>query len=256
MGFLSFLDPVMDFLFGWVLNLTPFWAVLIISFLISLIIVVIYKLTTDQTLMKDLKDETKAFQKQMKELKEHPEEMMKVQKKAMQTNMKYMTHSMRPTLITFIPIILIFGWLQAHLAVEPLMPGQEFSVEVLFEKGVVGNISVTSPEGIEITGKSSKKIDDGNVVFTFKGDEGVYKAPSLEFDVNGKIHTKEIIISKERKYAEPLTSIKDDSVKSIETIHDKLVVMNLFGWELGWFGSYFVFVLVFSMALRRLMKVY
>ena len=256
MGFLSFLDPTLDFLLGWSLNLTPFWTVFLISFLISLIIVVIYKLTTDQKLMKDLKEEIKSFQKQMKELKAHPEEMMKIQKKAMQTNMKYMSHSMRPTLITFIPIILIFGWLQAHMAVMPITPGQEFSVEVLFEKGVSGNIIATTPEGIEITGEKSKSIDDGKAVFTFKGDAGEYKAPSLEFDVNGQTYAKEVIISNEKEYAQPLKQIKDDTVKSISTIHGKLIVMNLFGWKLGWFGSYFVFVLIFSMALRKLLKVY
>ena len=256
MGFLSFLDPALDFSFGWTLSLTPFWAILIMSFLISLLIVVIYKFTTDQKLMKDLKDEIKVFQKQMKELKAKPEEMMKIQKKAMQTNMKYMSHSMRPTLITFIPIILIFGWLQGHLAVMPLMPEQEFAIEVIFDKGVSGNINVTAPEGIEITGEKSKEISDGKSVFTFKGAEGVYTAPSIEFSVDGRTYTKEIIISNERNYEIPLKTIKDKTVKSINTIHEKTIVMNLFGWKLGWLGSYIIFALLFSIVLRKLMKVY
>ncbi len=256
MGFLSFLDPALDFMFGWTLLLTPFWALLIMSFLISLVIVVIYKWTTDQKLMKDLKDETKAFQKQMKELKAHPEEMMKVQKKAMQTNMKYMTHSMRPTLITFIPIILIFGWLQGHLAVEPIMPGHEFSVEVMFEKGITGNITAAVPDGIRVTGEHTKVIDNGKAVFTFKGDAGTYRAPGLDFTVNDKTYTKEIIIGTDRNYETPLKVVKDKTVKSINTMHEKTIVMNLLGWKLGWLGTYIIFALVFSLVLRKLMKVY
>jgi len=135
MGIFSFLDPVLNFVLGPLLLLMPFWALLIISFVISLLIVLIYKWITDQNLMRQLKEEQKELQKQMKELKAHPEEAMKVQKQLMQTNMKYMGQSMKPTLITFIPIILIFGWLQGHLAYEPIMPGQEFSAIVNFEEG-------------------------------------------------------------------------------------------------------------------------
>ena len=41
--------------------------------------------------MKRLKTELKELQKEMKELKNHPEKAMAVQKKAMDTNMKYET---------------------------------------------------------------------------------------------------------------------------------------------------------------------
>ena len=52
----------------------------------------------------------------MKTLRSDPDKMMVVQRKAMETNMKYMMQSMRPTLFTLIPIIVIFGWLNATLA--------------------------------------------------------------------------------------------------------------------------------------------
>ena len=110
----NFFNMIMDPVLRPLLYLSPFWGILIISFLVSLIISVIYKYVTDQNLMKQLKAEMKEFQKEMKELRQHPEKMMEVQKKAMETNMKYMTQSFKPTLFTFIPIIIIFSWLSAH----------------------------------------------------------------------------------------------------------------------------------------------
>ena len=53
-----------------------------------------------------MKDKLKGYQKQMKEIRNNPKEMMAVQKKTMELNMKYMKHSLKPTLITFLPIIL------------------------------------------------------------------------------------------------------------------------------------------------------
>jgi uncharacterized membrane protein (DUF106 family) len=32
--------------------------------------------------------------------------------------------------------------------------------------------------------------------------------------------------------------------------------MNLFGWEVGWLGTYIVFSIVFSMGLRKILKLH
>ena len=108
----------------------------------------------------------KEFQNEMKELNNHPEKMMAVQKKSMQTNMKYMGLSMKPTLVTFIPIIIIFGWMHSHLAYEPILPGQDFTVNANF-KNAEGIITLSVPEGMEIISDKTQKIkyDKSNWVF-------------------------------------------------------------------------------------------
>jgi len=109
-------SATLDFVFGPLLKLPTLAAVIILSFLISLLITLIYKWTTNQSVMKELKDEIKKLQEQAKQLKEQPDKAMEIHKKVMETNMQYMSHSMKPTLITFLPIILIFGWMQQHFA--------------------------------------------------------------------------------------------------------------------------------------------
>ena len=76
MVFENFLNPIL----GPLLNLPTLWAVIILSFLISLIITVVYKYTTNQDLMKQLKGEMKEFQREVKELKKEPDRAMTVQK--------------------------------------------------------------------------------------------------------------------------------------------------------------------------------
>ncbi len=256
MGFLDFLNPVFDFLFGWLLLLPPFWAILILSFIMSLIVIIITKYTTDQDLMKHLKEESKDLQKQMRELKDQPEKLMEVQKKHMQSSMKYMTQSFRPMIFTFIPIIIIFGWISAHLAYEPILPGQEFSVKVQLDKGVAGVISATAPEGITLTGDASKKISDGIVIFTFKGDAGNYSAPGIVFSVNGKEYHKDVKITTKREYINPIKPVRDGTVRQIETLHEKVKVIKLGSFSLSWIWSYIIFSIIFSSLLRKWMKVY
>ncbi|MBI4145251.1 DUF106 domain-containing protein [Candidatus Woesearchaeota archaeon] len=254
MGFFSFLDPVMNFLLGWVLNLSPFLGVLILSFILSLLIVLIYKFTTNQDLMRSLKTEIKDLQKQMKELKHDPGRMMEVNKKAMEANMKYMSHSFKPMLFTFLPVILIFGWMNTHLAFEPIMPGQEFTMTVLFEKGASGNITINTPDGIILTGDASRTITDGNAIFTLKAAQGGLYA--VNFDFAGKQYLKEVEITSERRYLEPLLSVNDDDIKTITTDHAKTRVIRIGGFGLTWLWSYIIFSIAFSIGLRKLMKVY
>ena len=186
--FENLLNPVFDPL----LALPMVWVVVIMAFVITLIITVIYKLTTNQSLMKDLKNEMKELQKEMKELRSQPEKMMVVQKKAMQTNMKYMSHSMRSMLFTFVPIILIFGWMNSHLAFEPIMPGQDFTTSVLFYDGVKGDVELRVPEGLILNGENIKKIDNNEVKWVLNGEEGGYL---LEYEVGSSRYTKEVIIT-------------------------------------------------------------
>jgi len=248
MVFESVLNPI----FSPLLNLPTLWAVIFLSFIISLIITIIYKYTTDQNLMKQLKEEIKTFQKQIKELKKEPEKAMQIQKKSMQTNMKYMMQSMKSTLYSFIPIILIFGWMNANFAYESIMPGQEFTTTVIFENNANGFIELSVPEGITISGKTKKEIKDSEVTWLLSGERGEYL---LEYIFDGKKYNKEVLIS-ENRYMDPIKSVRDGTVKSVEVEHNKKILFNLFGWKLGWLATYIIFAIIFSILVRKVIKVY
>lgn len=248
MVFEKFLDPV----FSPLLNLPTLWAVILLSFFISLIITLIYKYVTDQNLMKQLKEEMKEFQKQIKELKKEPEKAMQVQKQSMKTNMKYMTLSMKSTLYSFIPIILIFGWMSANFAYDPILPGQEFTTTVTFKEGAQGKIELSVPEGITINGRAKKDIRDREAKWLLSGERGEYL---LEYIFNGKKYGKELLIA-EKQYKTPLKNIRDEYVKSIQIDHNKKILLNLFGWKMGWLATYIIFSIIFSIIVRKVIKVY
>ena len=248
MVFETLLDPI----FSPLLNLPTLLSVIIMSFLISLIITVIYKYTTDQNLMKQLKLEMKEYQKKIKESRSQPEKAMQLQKEAMQSNMKYMKHSMRSTLYSFLPIILIFGWMTANLAYEPILPNKEFSIKISFEDNVNGFVNMSLPEGIKTKDNLSKEIRNKEVEWTLSGEKGEYL---IEYFFNEKKYDKQVVIS-EKKYKEPVKMVNDGTVKEISIGYNKNVLINIFGWKIGWLGTYIILAIVFSIIIRKLMKVY
>lgn len=248
MAYYDFLNIV----FAPLLKLPILWVIITLAFLISLIVIVITKFTTDQALMKKLKDETKEHQKQIKELKNEPAKAMEVQKKAMEVNMKYMMHSLKPTIITFIPIILIFGWMSSTFAYESIKPQQEFTITAFFEKNTDGTSDIIVPDEITVIGDKTKKIENDKAEWTLKGMEGEHL---LELAYKNEKQQKSVLITNSGKYIEPIKKT-NGMIKSIQIGYIQKKVLNIFGWKLGWLGTYIIFSITFTMILRKLLKVY
>lgn len=253
MAWFDFLDPALKPL----LNLGPFWVVLIMSLVLSLLITLVYKLVTNQELMKKLKEEQKEYQQKIKGLRDNPQEMMKIQKEAMKKNMEYMKHSFKATLITFIPLILIFGWMNAHLSFEEIRPGESYGITAFFGKGASGEAELIADEKTEVLSEKKQQVGE-EVNWKVKSEmEGNHV---LEIRYNNQSFTKKVLISKELAYEEPIEIIKDSELKQIKINQEKLRPLgrefSLFGWQPGWLGIYIIFSIVFSMGLRKLLKVY
>lgn len=257
----SLLNPV----FGPLLNMSPLVAITIISFIIALVMIIVYKYTTNQVMMKEMRGQLKGYQKQIKESRSEPAKMSELNKKMMEINMKVFRHSMKSMLITWIPIIIIFGWMNAHLGYEPIMPRQAFTTNVLFEEGISGDVKLIVPEGVEILGNSTQAIKDRKAEWQLKGIAGNY---ILEYDFENEKVLKEILITKEKAYINPIITKKgmlsfggeyiptDSRIVQISVSNAKVYPLKLFGLRLSWFWTYFILTFIFNMALRKAMKVY
>jgi uncharacterized membrane protein (DUF106 family) len=255
---MAFLDPIFTPMFGGLINASPFWAICLLSFLIALLISLVYKYATNQDLMKSLKAEQKEYQQKIKALRDQPEKMMAMQKEAMSKNMTYMKHSFKPTLITMIPIILIFGWMAGVLAYEPIYPSEIYSITASFEDVIMGNAMLVLDDGTEIvTGSElTEPIVDGKASWRIKSDTGEHL---LGVQVGEVVQQKEVLITTELQYAPQIETYAHSDIKAIEIDYKKLKPagdLSILGWKPGWLGWYIIFSLVFSISIRKLLKIH
>ena len=100
------LDPSAGALITW--NLTI--GMLIIVLIINLIVTIIQKYATDQKALRELKNEQKILQEEMKKYRDHPEKMAELSKKQFAFFPKTMKLTSRAIMFTGVPFILFFRW--------------------------------------------------------------------------------------------------------------------------------------------------
>lgn len=228
----------------------PLVALTIITILLSLVMTLVYKWMTDQTQMKLLREDLKKYQKQVKENKDNTDKLLDLQKKVMDINLQYMMQSLKPMAVTMLPVLLVFSWLSGHYAYEPLYPGQDFSVEVAAAPGITGHVVLDAPE--LTVDQAEKELVDGKANWKIKGKEGEY---FLSIKTQGNEYNKEILITPQQQYATPQAKISDGILDTISVQMKPLTVLNLFGWELGWLGTYILFSVLFTVMWRKMLDV-
>lgn len=255
------LDSVLNPVFSPLLYL-PYWlSILLLALMISVLVIFIYKKFTDQVMMKGLKEQLKQYQEEIKKQKQNPSKALSLQKQAMELNMKYMMHSMKPTLITFLPVILIFGWLNSHMAYVPLVAGQPVDLVIAFNEKMpfVGDVHLAVPPVITLLTSANQTAQNGTVTYRLTPPAGNY---ALTFSAGNTTYTKEILVvhnPSQKSYLAPKTVYKEGAIASIDVIHTEVKpfgALNIFGWNPGWLGTYIIFSLIFSISLRKLLKVY
>jgi uncharacterized membrane protein (DUF106 family) len=237
---------MLDFVFRPLLQIVgPLWTVIILSFILGLMTTIAHKYMTDQKLLKNAREEMKKLQAKMRQHKDNPKKLMEVQQKMMSYNMDILKQSFRPLLVTFIPVIIIFGWITAALVFQPIVADETFTSTVT----VIGDGVVTaSSETLYIANKSIQT-SNGIAVFSFSGLDGDHV---ITYDYNGVIAEQKVRIGE--TYENPRVAVKKP-FKSIEANLAKLELMNLGFWKPTGFGAYIIFTIVFSLLLRKLLNV-
>ena len=106
------LDGFFNAIFGPIINnFPPLFSMAFITLIITIIITVVYKYLSNQHEVKTAKEETKVLQQELKKHKDNPAKMMEINQEIMKRSATLMRNSFKPTLITLIPLLIIFGWL-------------------------------------------------------------------------------------------------------------------------------------------------
>jgi uncharacterized membrane protein (DUF106 family) len=171
-----------------------------------------------------------------------------------------MKSSFKSTLYTLIPILIIFGWLNSHMAYLPIEPNQTFEITAYFADGHASTASLSTIPELEILSNSTQEIKTGEksdyAAWELRGEEGEYQ---VVVGYNNEDYETNFIISSENEYSEPEKKISNSKLKKIIVGYQKIYPLggfNLFGWRPNWLWTYIIFSVVISIGLRKILKVY
>ena len=253
------------------LSFPPLIAIFLISLFVSLVVNVVYKFATNQDALKKLQKEMKSLRKEMKAAKDQ-KKAMELNKQLMEKTMQQMKHSMKSTIITIVPMFIIFGWMSANLAFHSALPEEEFTASITFEKEVSGEANLTS-ETLRIISNSTQMVQGDKVSWTVEGGEGDHE---LFFNYGGESYSRKVVLTDKWEYADPYLE-KENRLFGIINLGDadpigpessiKRVAVDLhpvrpfgdfdlFGWKPGWLAVYFVFTLLLTFPIRKLLRVH
>lgn len=94
----------------------PRTAIILIGFIISFFITLINFLVLDKDKMKAMRERQKELQEKLKQHKDDPAKAMEINKEMFSHMGENFRHSLKPMLITFIPIIVVFHWVRGEFA--------------------------------------------------------------------------------------------------------------------------------------------
>ena len=221
--------------------------------------------------MKSIQADMKSLRKEIKDTKD-PSQVGALNKRLMGMTMQQMTHSMKSTFITIIPIFLIFGWMNGNISFEQAVPGEEFTASVTFEKDIMGSVSLEA-DTLELLSNSTQEISDNKAVWNLKGEKGTHK---ITYRYGTETYQREVILTNKWKYADPhlekkrtlfgIVNLGDKEPIKPESSIQRVAVdltpvhpfggFELFGWNPGWLATYFFFTLALTFPMRKLMRVH
>lgn len=245
------LDSILDPVLGWVLALPLWLGILILAAILTMITNLVYKYTTDQKEMKRLKEKIKSTQEEMKKHRQDPKKLQKIQKEAMETNMSYTMKSLKPMLYTFLPLILIFGWMNANLAYELVQPGEMVPVHVQMQ--MPSELTLTGD--VLIDGEATKQTIESQANWKISADSlGEHPFTITDQDGNAMQH---FLLVGDRP--QEFTKAGEAPFEQLELSYQKnkpFGGFSLFGYQPGWLFTYILFSIVLSISTRKLMKIY
>lgn len=113
-------NQIFDFLFGWAVSISPLFGITVVSFVLSILSALSWKYLTDQTLLKSVRDKTKALQEEFKKNKSDPKKLSELNTRMAKENFDAMKiqykQSVKPMIITLIPFALVFIWIRKTYA--------------------------------------------------------------------------------------------------------------------------------------------
>ena len=260
-------------------SMNPWVGMILISFLTALLMLFVFRFTSNQEGIKRVKNKIKAHLLELRLFKDSLSLSFKAQGNILRYNLRYISYSTKPMLVMIIPLILILIQLNLWFGYEALTPGQETILKVKLEEGhnpLDIDVVLEPSSGFDIQTPPLRIEEEREINWRLKAREkGVH---DLTFIVNGQRLIKKLAVAQKRLSKISPLKVKRNFINEllypgespfsgdlpIKTIEVKYPAksMNLFGWNIPrllgippWLIAYFALSIILGFVFKGIFKV-
>jgi len=131
----SGLNAFFDLLCAPFARLNPWWAMAFLSLITALLMLVVFRFTSNQKGIRRTKDLIKGHLLEFRLFKDSFGVTMRAFGRILLYNLRYLAHALTPLLVMIIPLLLILAQLNARFGYRPLRPGEQVLLKVKLVRG-------------------------------------------------------------------------------------------------------------------------
>jgi len=244
----------------------PAWAMLILSFVTGIVMVVIYRFTSNQDGIHAVKNRIKGHFLELRLFKDDLRFTLRAQSRILRQNLTYMRYAVMPMLFMIIPVVLLLIQMHAWFAARPLNVGETTLVTAKlaeWDADLARDLYLVPPEGVTAETDGVCVADRNEVVWRIRADAaGVHE---LVIRNGGDSFSKTLTVGQTMARVTPRkpratfsaaifepgeTPLPSGSVlESIEIEYETVNVPFLW-WQVNWLVLFFILSIVFGFIVK------
>jgi hypothetical protein len=262
----------LDWLFEPLKRIDPFWALLAVTLVTTFIFLEVFRRTTDSTKLQEAKNNMQARLLEVRLFKDSPSIVLAALVGMLACNLRYLRHSLKPTLLMLPPLVVLMIHLDAWFGHAPLRSGQAALVRVKLQASAqraLDDVSLEAATGLAIETPSLRIPQEQEVSWVVRPSQTGHYLLSVRSA--GSTAQKTIVVADggwERAVPRVVTAgfwnqwthpgeaslPRSGQIEWVEVNYPDRS-LELFGWEAHWLVLFFVLTCVLGFVGSKLLRV-
>ncbi len=270
--FNSAFGKIFDALFLPFRGISPWVGMILISFLTGLLMLFVFKWTSNQKGIQKVKNRIKAHLLELRLFKDSLSQSLRSQGNILRCNLTYISYSVKPMLVMIIPLILILIQLNFWFGYESLELNESVILKIKLaedQNPLETQIAVQPSSGLVMETPPLRIEESQEINWRFSAtQEGIQQ---FTVTINGETVAKKVSVAQKplskisplktnKKFLDQVMYPTESPIKGqipIRTIEIQYPAksMNLFGWKIHWIIAYFALSIIFGFVFKGVFKV-
>jgi hypothetical protein len=247
-------------------SLPPIVGLVVVSLVVSILILLVFKKTSNQARLEAVKRQIHACLFELRLFSDDLPAILRAQGEILKHNLRYLGLSSVPMLVMLLPLVLVIAQLQFHYGYRGLRPSEDFLVKVQLKEGRADArpaASLDVPGGLALMTPPVWIPSERELAWRLRAErQGDYE---LKLRLDGQEYAKTAQVSNGVRRRSPVRlepglvnqllypaedPLPAESPVSLIAVGYPEVPVSVLGWSIGWIWVFFALSVGFAFALR------